>query len=482
MTTIRAAVYARISKDREGRHLGVDRQERECRELAGRLGWTVVEVFPDNDMSQWAGKRRPEYERMLTAISAGRVDAVLAWHSDRLHRRPIEMERYIEVCGPRAVPTDFVKASRVDLTTAQGRKEARNRAVDARYEVEHSSERIQEEKAEAAKRGERLGGARAFGYRLVFDREEKPHRIVDEVLEPVEADAIRDGVRRLLAGESVYSITKAWQATVSPVRGGQWHQHNVARVLGSARNAGLVEHKGEIVAQAKWPAIVSEDDWRAVRALLKDPKRTTYSGVRSLKWVGSGLYRCGVCGLDVRSASLSTRDGAMRRLYRCRSTRHVSVTAGPVDDCVVDAVCTVLDTHGVGLLPKPDRERGAAERAEADRLTARLGELGDMLAEGELDRREYGRLKARVESKLQTARAQLSASRSDSALDGIADAPKPSEAFLAQPVARQRSIIDTLVAVTVLLARPGRPPKGVDFDYNRVRIVPQPAYADTFTV
>ena len=29
-----------------------------------------------------------------------------------------------------------------------------------------------------------------------------------------EADALRDGVRRVLAGESVYAITKCWQASV----------------------------------------------------------------------------------------------------------------------------------------------------------------------------------------------------------------------------------------------------------------------------
>jgi hypothetical protein len=36
-------------------------------------------------------------------------------------------------------------------------------------------------------------------------------------LVPAEADAIRDGVRRVLAGESVYAITKSWQASVPSV-------------------------------------------------------------------------------------------------------------------------------------------------------------------------------------------------------------------------------------------------------------------------
>ena len=51
---------------------------------------------------------------------------------------------------------------------------------------------------------------------------------------PAEADAIRDGVRRVLAGESVHAITKSRQASVPPVRYGTWP----ARApLGSPRTA-----------------------------------------------------------------------------------------------------------------------------------------------------------------------------------------------------------------------------------------------------
>ena len=68
----------------------------------------MVEVFPDNDLSAYSGKRRPSYLRMLDAIRDGRADAVLAWHTERLHRSPVELEEYITVCQPRDVPTPLV--------------------------------------------------------------------------------------------------------------------------------------------------------------------------------------------------------------------------------------------------------------------------------------------------------------------------------------------------------------------------------------
>ncbi len=67
----RAAIYCRISDDREGRGLGVARQEDECRALAERLGWSVTHVYRDNDLSAYRGRRRPGYQALLEAVKQG---------------------------------------------------------------------------------------------------------------------------------------------------------------------------------------------------------------------------------------------------------------------------------------------------------------------------------------------------------------------------------------------------------------------------
>ena len=71
MTAKNAAIYVRISQDRSGAGLGVERQEAECRELADRLGWTVADMYCDNDISAYSGRRRPDYESMLADVEAG---------------------------------------------------------------------------------------------------------------------------------------------------------------------------------------------------------------------------------------------------------------------------------------------------------------------------------------------------------------------------------------------------------------------------
>jgi site-specific DNA recombinase len=71
--TLPVALYCRISRDREGAGLGVERQEADCRALADRLGWEVAGICVDNDVSAYSGAPRPQYRAMLDAVRAGEV-------------------------------------------------------------------------------------------------------------------------------------------------------------------------------------------------------------------------------------------------------------------------------------------------------------------------------------------------------------------------------------------------------------------------
>jgi hypothetical protein len=172
--------------------------------------------------------------------------------------------------------------------------------------------------------------------------------------------------------------------------------------------------------------------------------------------------------VDLRSASATNRDGTLRRIYRCRSTQHVNINAERVDAFVIDTVCRVLDEHGAGLISDRNVEATKEQHARANTLQARLDELADMLGDGELTRAEFRRQRERITERLDGVNRALEGMRSGSALDGVADATSPSTAFRAQPVARQRAIIDAIMTVTVKPAKPGRLPKGIDFDYSRV--------------
>lgn len=92
---IRAAVYSRITLDKYGEGLGVERQQVACQELARERGWRIVAAFEDNDVSAYSRKRRPGFEALTDEIEAGRVDAVVTYAVDRLVRRLADLEAVI---------------------------------------------------------------------------------------------------------------------------------------------------------------------------------------------------------------------------------------------------------------------------------------------------------------------------------------------------------------------------------------------------
>src|SRR4051794_30939309 len=208
-----AAIYCRISDDREGAGLGVARQEADCREHAERVGWTVATVYVDNDLSAYTGKPRPEYRRMLADLRAGRVRAVLAWHTDRLHRSPRELEEFIDVCEAGGVLVETVKAGPVDLSAPAGRAVARTLGAWARYESEHKAERIKRKTLELAQAGKINGGGyRPYGY-------EQDCRTIRED----EAAVIRECARRVLTGEPVRAVARDLNSRGVPTSTGkQW--------------------------------------------------------------------------------------------------------------------------------------------------------------------------------------------------------------------------------------------------------------------
>jgi len=75
---MRAALYLRVSSDRQT----VENQRAEVEQLARARGYEIA-LYEETES---AAKRRPVFERMLTDVRAGRIDAVVVWAIDRLHR------------------------------------------------------------------------------------------------------------------------------------------------------------------------------------------------------------------------------------------------------------------------------------------------------------------------------------------------------------------------------------------------------------
>jgi DNA invertase Pin-like site-specific DNA recombinase len=149
-------------------------------------------------------KQRPGYQEMKEYLRDGKADVVLAWHMDRVHRSPKEVEDFLDVAEPHDITVHTVKAGIVDLTTSAGRAMARTLCAWAKYESEIKAERVRRKFEQNAAEGRAGHGCVPYGWRRTDDYDDAGHRIgIREYLHEHEAAIVRECAGRVLRGESL---------------------------------------------------------------------------------------------------------------------------------------------------------------------------------------------------------------------------------------------------------------------------------------
>jgi DNA invertase Pin-like site-specific DNA recombinase len=157
---VRAGLYVRVSKAKR-ELLDAQRQQPPCEAFAKAQGWSVVEVYLDDSISAYTGVPRDNFERMLSDVRAGKLDAIISWQADRLLRTVEDAAAIVQIAKETGVQVANVGGS-IDLSTAEGRRRFYEAAVAAQYESELKSERLKLKHAEIAASGGWQGGQRPF--------------------------------------------------------------------------------------------------------------------------------------------------------------------------------------------------------------------------------------------------------------------------------------------------------------------------------
>ncbi len=456
-----AGIYVRISSDVMGERLGVARQEADCRRLAEQRGWSVLDVYVDNDISAFSGKPRPSYRRMLDDIRSGRIDGVVTWHEDRLHRRPLELETFIEVIEATGCQVATVQSGELDLTTPTGRLNARVVGSFARYESEHKSKRVKRKLEENAIAGKHHGGSRPYGWHN--DR---------VTLDLGEAANVRRAIEMLLTGNSVRATVAALNAAgARNTRGEAWTPATLRPVVLRARNAGLRQHHGATVGQGRWEPIVDVDTYDRLRVLLTDPARRTTPGAAGRSRLLSGIARCGVCGGPLRAAKGRAYKGKASDIYRCGVSSCVTRDLHQLEAYISTIVCGRLARpDAVELLRRDEPESAVLARKAVEALRERLDVAAADYADSAITSEQLRTITARLRPQLlATERLVVPPGPDVQMLDGLAGAPNVQEIWDSLDVSVQRRVIALLVSVKVARTRRGHggfDPDAVQVDWR----------------
>jgi site-specific DNA recombinase len=457
-----AGIYARISNDPDDDRLGVTRQVTDCEHLAVAKGWPVVDRYVDDDKSAWNGKPRPEYRRMLDDLQSGRIDAVLVWHPDRLHRRPIELEEFVEVCKRANVDDVAYVGGELPVGQDDGLLVARILAAVASDSSAKTAKRIRRKNDERALAGLPVGGGtRPFGYR--DDRLR---------IDPAEAALIRDAAARLLAGDSIRAIAAEWEArgVLSPA-GKPFSPFAFRRMIASPRLSGQREHRGEIVGPAIWKPILTPEQTTGIRTTLAANRHARRRPTR--RYFLTGILRCGRCTAAL--VARPTMDGTRR--YVCATgpgfsgCGRLAINAEPVESFIAEAVLLRLDTPELAAaLATADADpASASDRESLHEDEAQLEDLAREYGAKRIGLKEWLAARDVIEARVETTKKRLSRLSRTAAIDPyVGEASALRAEWQEMSLNRQRSIADAVLAsATVHPASPGR----ARFDPDRIEPV-----------
>lgn len=479
--TQRAAVYTRISNDKEGRKLGVGRQEEDCRALAHAEGLEVVEVYSDNDISAAPSSRRPrpDYTRMLMDAEAGRFDVVLAYSTSRLTRRPREIEDFIELHEDFGTQLLTVASGRPDLSTADGRLTTRLTGNVDTSEVERNAERARRKQKELAESG-RHNGPRPYGWNIQGTGADQRLTVNAD-----EAAVLKECVQRVLAGEGIWKITRDLnERGIVTSTGKPWATQVLRRVLLRDRNYGYRKHqprdkngkpKGKPeLYRGQWEPIIDRETHDRVVALLTDPQRRSNNRGTEAKYLLTSVAYCGECGRHVVGTNEFTyelKNGRMRyypHSYKCPHAGCMKVQRrmADVDEHVTRVVLGVLERDGVRLLGgDPITAEQARERIAA--LEAKLALAADQFADDDITGEQLQRINSRLRPQLAAEKTKLASAQPDAELAEYVG-PGVAAAWEQADIETKKRII-RLLGMTITINRVG-PGNGRSYDPESVSI------------
>lgn len=439
-----ATIYARLSQDKFGDRLGVDRQLEECRTYCERLGWEIRAEYVDNDISATKGKRRPGFEELL----ASAPNRVVVWHTDRLVRLSRELERVIDL----GVDVHSIQSGHLDLSSPTGRAVAKTITAWAEQEGEHKAERLRLKYEQMAQAGVAKWTHRPFG----FEMSGKAHS--------TEAPLVAAIYQQALTGQSLAKVAQWLNSQQGGIPDGRkpWTGQAMSRFLKDARNCGILVRHGEEVGAGNWDALVPEITFRAVARMLGNPARRT-GGTGRRRFLLTGLARCAECGAGVKGGTLA-RTGEYRGepLYSCPSG-HLALPVSWAEGRVFVETLRVLSSernraHWGSLA---DDEGGEVNTLQEERrlVMARFEELGEDYAAGRIARPVLLAGSDRAQVRLGEIDNRLATLGGAATVVAYFDTEAAAERLASMPMDEHRALIASVAEVT--MHRRGRGVRGL---------------------
>ena len=343
-----AAIYARVSTERQRQEQTIASQTAALRELAEQRGLVVPEelVFEDDGFSG-ANLNRPALERLRDRAFDGCFEVVLCLAPDRLARRYAYQVLLLEELARGGIEVVFLKEP-VRSGSPEDELLRQFQGMIAEYERAQIAERCRRGKLHRARAGAVSVLSNApYGYRYVKRTE---HADAFFEIDELEAPIVREIFDRYVERrESIVEIGKSLTKQGVPTRTGtpHWGSSTIWAILRNPADTGQAaygrrrvtgepaksmrttrqrgRHSGrsayEHVGAEHWlripvPALITEEQHALAQELLA--RNSLYSRRNTRKpSLLQGILVCRECGHSYYRSSTRSKTGIVHHYYRC---------------------------------------------------------------------------------------------------------------------------------------------------------------------
>jgi len=380
---MRAAIYARVSTERQERHQTIDSQLTALRTWAATQGHDLDEahVFRDDGAS---GSRldRPALDALRDAVRDAAVDVIAVLTPDRLARKYAYQVLLLEEVRRAGCEVVFLQHPISDDPNDQLLLQIQG--AIAEYERAVLAERFRRGKLQKARDGQFLGGRAPYGYRYVRRQDGVPgHLVIDEIEAGLvrtmygwlidEQMTIRQILKRLNAGPwRPRSGRRAWSPSTvqhilaDPVYTGTAYTNRYDHVLAKKpRSHGPYAGVATVrrpKPREQWiaipvPALIDHATAERAQAQLARNARLSFRHNTRHNYLLRCLLTCQHCGLAMFGRTYRARDSQPeRRMYVCHGKDCIlsaRETACPSRYVKAEALEQAVWAHVVRLLRDP---------------------------------------------------------------------------------------------------------------------------------
>ena len=484
---IPAALYARVSSDRQDVDLSVAAQLRALRDYAQRNGYLVAREYVDEAESGRIADR-PQFSRMLDEASKPEAPfkEILVWKFSRFTRKREHAVAFKSMLRRRGVRVVSI-TEQVDDTPTGKLLEAIIESVDEFYS-ENLAQEVTRGMREAASRGFWMTTYAPYGYKRVYVQDGPKKRPKLELDPPADA-VVRRIFDMVLQGKSILDVTKTLNAEGIPTTNGKkWLKTTIHTMLDNEAYTGTLvwgakarDGAPPVRVENAHAAIVSQRDFQRARKLLasRAPKKMNPRRASS-PYLLSGLVKCETCGKAMTAAeaksgrytyyichSLLKRGKGTCETPRLNAKSFEKLIVSEIRENVLTEsnirdLVKLLDEEMDGVA-REQRERLETIDEELEDVKKRLGRIWQVIETTDIEMadaseriREHRERKEKLEIAAEEARALLSDRRQflDSADTIAAFAAEMGEFLKTSELTETKAFVRSFVKEIVV--KPGR--------------------------